>query len=153
MYGDETDNWMGRQVQLYTTKVKAFGAVHDAIRIRSAGTVSAAPVPEQDADLDDIMEYDDDPVPESLADAGDDTAADYVLTQPPKGDPPVFSSMKDGLEWAVKFGAFSNVTEAKREYMALKATKSNAEWDQQKNLWRTTWIEYCTIMAGQELAA
>jgi len=84
--------------------------------------------------------------------APEDTAA-HVATPRPKGDPPVFSTMKDGLEWAVKFGAFSNVTEAKREYMALKATKSNAEWDQQKNLWRTTWIEYCTIMAGQELAA
>ena len=84
--------------------------------------------------------------------APEDTAA-HVATPRPKGDPPVFSTMKDGLEWAVKFGAFSNVTEAKREYMALKATKSNAEWDKQKNLWRTTWIEYCTIMAGQEIAA
>lgn len=56
MYGDETDNWMGKRIQLYVTQVRAFGAIHDAIRIRSAGTISAAPEPVQDAEPDDIHE-------------------------------------------------------------------------------------------------
>ena len=66
LYGDETDNWMGKRVQLYVTQVRAFGAIHDAIRIRSAGTVSAAPLPVQDAEQDDLPPDDDDDYPDHL---------------------------------------------------------------------------------------
>lgn len=34
LYGPDTDQWAGKSVTLYSAKVKAFGAVHDAIRIR-----------------------------------------------------------------------------------------------------------------------
>lgn len=54
LHGNNTDNWMGKQIQLYVARVRAFGAIHDAIRIRSAGTVSAAPLPVHDAEPDDI---------------------------------------------------------------------------------------------------
>lgn len=61
LYGPETDNWTGKRVTLYSAKVKAFGAVHDAIRIRpqvppptQRDTPPAAPVPpDTGPDLDD----------------------------------------------------------------------------------------------------
>jgi hypothetical protein len=63
IYGPDTDNWMGKPVTLYATKVRAFGAVHDVIRVRDhVQTVSAAPDPIVDVD-DDLLFDDDDPDP------------------------------------------------------------------------------------------
>lgn len=35
MYGDDTDNWEGRQIVLYVAEVDAFGETKEAIRVRS----------------------------------------------------------------------------------------------------------------------
>lgn len=34
LYGDLYDNWVGKSIQVYATKVKAFGAVTTALRVR-----------------------------------------------------------------------------------------------------------------------
>ena len=34
LYGPETDNWKGKPITLFTMRVKAFGKMWDAIRIR-----------------------------------------------------------------------------------------------------------------------
>jgi len=34
LYGSHPDNWVGKQVQVYAMKVKAFGKTQDALRIR-----------------------------------------------------------------------------------------------------------------------
>lgn len=34
LYGEDTDNWIGKQITLTTAKVKAFGKVQDAIRVK-----------------------------------------------------------------------------------------------------------------------
>lgn len=34
MYGPETDGWIGKAVTVYSARVKAFGAWHDALRIK-----------------------------------------------------------------------------------------------------------------------
>ncbi len=35
LYGNDTEKWTGKDVTLYPTQVQAFGATHDAIRIRN----------------------------------------------------------------------------------------------------------------------
>lgn len=34
LYGPDTVDWAGKRITVYSAKVKAFGAVHDAIRVR-----------------------------------------------------------------------------------------------------------------------
>jgi hypothetical protein len=34
LYGSHPDGWTGKQIQVYATEVKAFGATTDALRIR-----------------------------------------------------------------------------------------------------------------------
>lgn len=49
IYTPETDNWIGKAVTLYSARVKAFGAWHDAVRVREqipARNVGAAKMPE-----------------------------------------------------------------------------------------------------------
>ena len=60
MYGAETDNWMGKRITLYSTQVRAFGSLVDAVRVKSPGVVSSAPpevIPE--AEPEDIADYED----------------------------------------------------------------------------------------------
>jgi hypothetical protein len=57
LYSDETDTWTGKRVTIYATRVKAFGKVVPAIRVRE--TVPAAPkaapvhVPVEEPSIDD----------------------------------------------------------------------------------------------------
>lgn len=34
LYGDEADEWTGKRISIYPTKVRAFGTMQDAIRVR-----------------------------------------------------------------------------------------------------------------------
>jgi hypothetical protein len=34
LHGPDTDGWAGKKITLFATKVQAFGAIHDAVRIR-----------------------------------------------------------------------------------------------------------------------
>lgn len=43
LYGPETDNWTGKRITLYSTKVKAFGQTTDAVRIEDR--IPPAPAP------------------------------------------------------------------------------------------------------------
>lgn len=66
LYGDETDDWTGKRITLYPTKVRAFGEMQDAIRVREeipaqAKPVATAPQVEEVSDLDDaedVTDYD-----------------------------------------------------------------------------------------------
>lgn len=59
LYGDETDLWPGRRISIYPTRVKAFGQVVDAIRVREE--IPAAPKPvAQAAQVEERAEIDDD---------------------------------------------------------------------------------------------
>lgn len=59
LYGPETDAWLGKAVTVYSARIKAFGAWHDALRIREqipARNVGAAKMTEamqEDPPLDD----------------------------------------------------------------------------------------------------
>jgi hypothetical protein len=54
---DDTDDWLGKRIRLYTTKVDFQGKRVSAIRIKAAS--KAAPPPEPDDDIEDDSE----PVP------------------------------------------------------------------------------------------
>ncbi len=53
LYGSHPEDWKGKQIQIYSTPVKAFGSTHDALRIRDF-------IPKIDVDIDaytsDLME-------------------------------------------------------------------------------------------------
>lgn len=44
LYGDETDEWVGRKISIYPTKVKAFGELQDAIRVKEEVPAQPKPV-------------------------------------------------------------------------------------------------------------
>jgi hypothetical protein len=45
-YGDDTDNWLGRQIELYPARTEFRGKIVDAVRVRMpAGAVAAPPAP------------------------------------------------------------------------------------------------------------
>lgn len=46
MYGPETDHWSGKRITIYPTKVRAFGAMQDAIRVKDF----APPAPKPDVE-------------------------------------------------------------------------------------------------------
>lgn len=66
LYGDETDGWPGKRITIYATRVKAFGKVVPAIRVRDIVPPKAKPVPQtpvEEPSIDDA---------EDLIDAGTD---------------------------------------------------------------------------------
>jgi len=84
--------------------------------------------------------------PESLADAPADTAAhlaspddgNYVTTEPPKPEPPVWKNASDAKKWAVEYGAYDKetVSDAYAELKAkVKPGSAGEMWAQ--------WIEHC----------
>jgi hypothetical protein len=59
LYGDESDDWVGKRISIYPTRVRAFGAVQDAIRVREE--VPAVPKPvAQAAQVEERLSLDDD---------------------------------------------------------------------------------------------
>lgn len=65
LYGDETDEWAGKRITIYATRVRAFGAMQDTIRVKSE--VPARPLPAaQPAAVEEASGIDDD---EDVADA------------------------------------------------------------------------------------
>ena len=40
IHGDETDDWAGKQIVLYPTKVQAFGKSHEVIRVRPTASTN-----------------------------------------------------------------------------------------------------------------
>lgn len=58
LYGDETDDWKGKRITIYPTKVRAFGSMQDAIRVREEIPAHPKPVAqalhvEERAEIDD----------------------------------------------------------------------------------------------------
>src|SRR5436190_10251476 len=59
MYGPETDAWKGKAVTVYSARVKAFGAWHDALRIkeqipaRNVGAAQMTDAMQEEPPLDD----------------------------------------------------------------------------------------------------
>jgi hypothetical protein len=45
LYGPETDAWAGKRITIYATKVRAFGKMEDAIRVREEAPPATAPAP------------------------------------------------------------------------------------------------------------
>lgn len=66
LYGDESNEWAGKRVTIYPTRVRAFGTMQDAIRVREE--IPATPKPtaqatqvEERAEIDDdedVADYD-----------------------------------------------------------------------------------------------
>lgn len=59
LYGDETNDWRGKRITIYPTKVRAFGEMQDAIRVREELPATPKPVAqaaqvEESSDLDDL---------------------------------------------------------------------------------------------------
>ena len=59
LYGDESDNWEGKRISIYPTRIRAFGAMQDTIRVREE--IPAQPRPqaahvavEDAAEIDDV---------------------------------------------------------------------------------------------------
>lgn len=59
LYGPETDDWAGKQIIIYATKVRAFGKMEDAIRVREEIPAQPKPVAEA-AQVEDHSGPDDD---------------------------------------------------------------------------------------------
>jgi hypothetical protein len=66
LYGDESDDWTGKRISIYPTRVKAFGTLQDCIRVREE--VPATPKPQAQAvqveertDIDDDEDVADNP--------------------------------------------------------------------------------------------
>lgn len=55
LYGDESDHWTGKRITIYATRIRAFGAMQDVIRVKNE--IPAQPVPaaqpEERAEIDD----------------------------------------------------------------------------------------------------
>lgn len=67
LYGDETDDWTGKRISIYPTKVRAFGQMQDAIRVREE--IPALPKPTAQAErIEEATGLDDD---EDVADFND----------------------------------------------------------------------------------
>jgi len=66
LYGDEADDWRGKRISIYPTRVKAFGSMQDAIRIKEE--IPAQPKPVAQAAQSEEPSIDDD---EDVADAVD----------------------------------------------------------------------------------
>jgi hypothetical protein len=65
MYGNETNDWIGKRITIYPTRVKAFGTVQDAIRVREEIPAQPKPVAqaaqvEESSELDDVEDVTDD---------------------------------------------------------------------------------------------
>lgn len=66
LYGDETDDWKGKRIGIYPTRVQAFGKPQDAIRVReeipamSKPVATAAQVEERSGldDDEDVADFD-----------------------------------------------------------------------------------------------
>lgn len=76
LYGDETDEWGGRRITVYPTRVKAFGETHDVVRVRPE--IPAQPKPSQQAAvveenvIDDMEDVTDEEDRDGAAPAGGD---------------------------------------------------------------------------------
>lgn len=58
LYGDESDEWPGKRISIYPTRIRAFGAMQDTIRIREE--IPAQPKPQgQTAQVEEVSEIDD----------------------------------------------------------------------------------------------
>lgn len=77
LYGNESDDWGGQRITIYPTKVRAFGTMQDAIRVKEE--IPAQPKPQAQApqmeeaaeidDAEDVSDYD-----PHLFDAGEEAA-------------------------------------------------------------------------------
>jgi hypothetical protein len=73
LYGDESNDWPGKRISIYPTRVKAFGAVHDTIRVKEE--IPAQPKPQQVQpveepvidDVEDVADYPDNPFDDTSA--------------------------------------------------------------------------------------
>lgn len=45
LYGDESDHWEGKRISIYPTRIRAFGAMQDTIRVREEVPAPAKPIP------------------------------------------------------------------------------------------------------------
>ncbi len=66
LYGDESDDWLGKRISLYPARVKAFGEMQDCIRVREEIPASPKPVAtaaqvEETTGLDDDEDVADNP--------------------------------------------------------------------------------------------
>lgn len=61
LYGDETDDWVGKRISIYPTRIRAFGAMQDTIRVREEIPAQPQAVPVEDvAEIDDVEDVADD---------------------------------------------------------------------------------------------
>ena len=71
LYGDESNDWPGKRISIYPTRVKAFGAVHDTVRVKEeipaqpkpqpAGATGGAVEEPVIDDVEDVADYPDNP--------------------------------------------------------------------------------------------
>lgn len=59
LYGDESDDWAGKRISIYPTRIRAFGAMQDTIRVREEIPAQPRPQPahvgmEETAEIDDV---------------------------------------------------------------------------------------------------
>lgn len=91
LYGPETDAWKGKTVTVYSARIKAFGAWHDALRIkeqvpaRNVGAAKMTEAMQEDPPLDDendLLDVDEGDEPRFI----DPDTGEIVTGKPPAQD-------------------------------------------------------------------
>ena len=137
LYGNETDGWTGKWVILYPTQVRAFGKVHDVIRIKpqippkstKPTSQPSEPSESQLDDLDDVIDAEDvDDVPFTHQAADDDAQPDFAPDDAPATAQ--WHSPPAAQAWAIEQGLAANAEDARKLW--LEAVKACQGFDRTK---------------------
>lgn len=149
-YTPETDNWSGKVVTLYSTRVKAFGSMHDVIRVRIGGkgiaqpgavAIPTSPSPSDEPEIDDAEDIIDDAGDmRAELDAVDDDANPFDDSNEPPSvhtDPPAATRVTD---WQLN------------EISTIGKQIHGSAWDNERAKY-AEWISRGTVNALSELTA
>lgn len=129
LYGPETDDWVGKRITIYPTRVRAFGKEQDAIRVKAAIPSAPAlkqPEPEPEPEPAPTPEVDNGPIFASETRKRVDTfgkipGAREQRSQQRKKDMPEWGSPPEAQRWAVESGACKNEFEARNSWKKIVA--------------------------------
>lgn len=141
IYGPETDGWMGKAVTVYSARVKAFGAWHDALRIkeqipaRNVGAAQMTDAMQEEPPLDDendLLDVEEGESPRVDPETGEilEAAANLptvtdIIFERDEHQPPAESPPHKRL-WGIGKAVFGNDWEMARPWVIRQWTEINS---------------------------